>query len=718
MVYSTIMVNEVLLEQNFGRPNGPKIQARQPAQRGWFCLGKPFSPPRQCVAVAPWPARAPSLHLGFGGQPLHAGRPAQPGAKTASAQNQRTAPAMIGRLFPALVWLLAVWPTAAQVPGILSHQGKLTVNGTNFTGTAQFKFALVTTNALAGAQTLWSHDSTSVGGSEPKGSGIALEVARGVFSINLGDTNLAGMSEPVPASAFTNAEVFLRVWVNDGVNGSQLLVPDRRLVAAGYALVAGTVLGPATSAAVFTGPLSGDVTGSQSATVVGTVGGLSAAALASGATRASAATNTSVAGSLVQRDGSGNFAAGTITATFAGDGAGLTNLPAVAAALPAGVLLASTLAQDLTLISNGYRLTMSSPAAAWVSGSTSNAPLARAGHSAVWTGQAMLIWGGQLGGGAFSAAGGSYRPDSDTWGLISTVGAPAARGGHTTVWTGTEMIVWGGSGTSGNYLGTGGRFVPEAQTWATVNPNGAPAGRKGQLAIWTGTRMLIWGGVNATSLLDDGALYDPGANLWTPLTVPNSPEARRHAVAVWANDRLIVWGGQGATGELGTGAQLLFAHGLPTAWAALSATNAPAARAGHSAVWTGSQMLVWGGQCAGVSLGDGAAYNPQTDVWQTLAATNAPSSRYDHAALWTGAEMLIIGGVNAATSLATSAAFDPGSGQWRTLGNVGNPLARSVPGAVWSGTEILLFGGLSGFQPVAALQRLTPQAAWYFYRKL
>jgi hypothetical protein len=49
---------------------------------------------------------------------------------------------------------------------------------------------------------------------------------------------------------------------------------------------------------------------------------------------------------------------------------------------------------------------------------------------------------------------------------------------------------------------------------------------------------------------------------------------------------------------------------------------------------------------------------------------------------------------------------------------VGNPLARSVPGAVWSGTEILLFGGLSGFQPVAALQRLTPQAAWYFYRKL
>ena len=31
----------------------------------------------------------------------------------------------------------------AQVPGILSFQGRVTVNGTNFDGTGQFKFALV-----------------------------------------------------------------------------------------------------------------------------------------------------------------------------------------------------------------------------------------------------------------------------------------------------------------------------------------------------------------------------------------------------------------------------------------------------------------------------------------------------------------------------------------------------------------------------------------------
>ena len=30
-------------------------------------------------------------------------------------------------------------------------------------------------------------------------------------------------------------------------------------------------------------------------------------------------------------------------------------------------------------------------------------------------------------------------------------------------------------------------------------------------------------------------------------------------------------------------------------WTATSTTNAPSARAGHSAVWTGTEMIVWGG---------------------------------------------------------------------------------------------------------------------------
>ncbi|NOS68503.1 MAG: collagen-like protein [Verrucomicrobia bacterium] len=135
-----------------------------------------------------------------------------------------------------IIGVLAVLPSIAQVPGIISHQGKITVNNTNFNGTGQFKFALVGPTATL---SFWSHDGSSVSGSEPSGPTIDLPVTRGIFSVNLGDPSVTNMTQTIPASVFTNSEVYLRIWFNDGVNGSQLLSPDRRITAAGYAQVAG-----------------------------------------------------------------------------------------------------------------------------------------------------------------------------------------------------------------------------------------------------------------------------------------------------------------------------------------------------------------------------------------------------------------------------------------------------------------------------------------------
>ncbi|WP_339815135.1 hypothetical protein [uncultured Imperialibacter sp.] len=79
----------------------------------------------------------------------------------------------------------------------------------------------------------------------------------------------------------------------------------------------------------FTGPLAGDVTGTQGATVVGQVGGVTATNVALGANAANTATALNTSGTIVARDGSGNFAANNITATsFAGDGAAITGLDA------------------------------------------------------------------------------------------------------------------------------------------------------------------------------------------------------------------------------------------------------------------------------------------------------------------------------------------------------------------------------------------------------
>lgn len=87
--------------------------------------------------------------------------------------------------------------------------------------------------------TYWSNDGTSNAGSEPTAV-VSLPVSKGLYSVLLGDTSLTGMIA-VPATVFNNPDVRLRVWFNDGVNGSQQLTPDQRLASVGYAMMAGDV---------------------------------------------------------------------------------------------------------------------------------------------------------------------------------------------------------------------------------------------------------------------------------------------------------------------------------------------------------------------------------------------------------------------------------------------------------------------------------------------
>jgi hypothetical protein len=161
----------------------------------------------------------------------------------------------------------------AQVPGIINYQGRIVDNGTNFTGTGQFQFALVNNGA---SQVYWSNGVNAV----------AVSVSKGLYSVLLGDATLANMAA-IPLTVFTNADVRLRVWFNDGVSGLQQLSPDQRLAAVGYALMAGSVP-------------DGAITSSKIA-----AGAVGSSQLASNLT-----------------------ISGTVTATaFQGNGAGLTNTP-------------------------------------------------------------------------------------------------------------------------------------------------------------------------------------------------------------------------------------------------------------------------------------------------------------------------------------------------------------------------------------------------------
>src|SRR5437588_8394618 len=146
----------------------------------------------------------------------------------------------------------------------------------------------------------------------------------------------------------------------------------------------------------------------------------------------------------------------------------------------------------------------------WVATSTTNAPVGRYGHTAVWTGSEMIVWGGfALAGNGYVNTGGRYNPSTDSWTATSLTNAPTARTQHTAVWTGSEMIVWGGY--SGSYLNTGGRYNPGTNSWTATSTTNAPSARRYHVAVWTGSKMIVWGGSNDST----GGRYNHGTDSWT-----------------------------------------------------------------------------------------------------------------------------------------------------------------------------------------------------------
>jgi len=137
----------------------------------------------------------------------------------------------------ALVALAGAIAARAQVPGIVTYQGRVTSHGTNFTGSGNFKFALL--NGVGG-QSLWSNDGSSANGSEPIRF-TSVPVNEGLFNVQLGDTGLSNMTV-IPVSVFTNGDVLLRIWFDDGTSGIAQLTPDQRLTSAGYAMRAANVV--------------------------------------------------------------------------------------------------------------------------------------------------------------------------------------------------------------------------------------------------------------------------------------------------------------------------------------------------------------------------------------------------------------------------------------------------------------------------------------------
>jgi N-acetylneuraminic acid mutarotase len=328
----------------------------------------------------------------------------------------------------------------------------------------------------------------------------------------------------------------------------------------------------------------------------------------------------------------------------------------------------------------------------WSSTSTMNAPSARTGHTAIWTGTEMIVWGGSN-----LNSGSKYEPATDSWIPTSTMNAPSGRGGHTAIWTGSEMILWGGAHFdpfNGDVpFNTGGRYNPVTNNWIATDTMNAPDAREGHTAIWTGSEMVVWGGAGFSVGLNTGARYNPHTDSWIAINTFGAPAARLGHNAVWTGNEMIIWAGydNNAFIYVNTGGR----YQLSTdSWTATTLANAPAARSGHTGVWVGSEMIVWGGY-NGSYLNSGSKYNPNLDTWIATSTLGAPTARESHTAAWTGNEMIIWGGYNG-MEIGTGGRYAPAADSWIGVSTNNAPLARQSHTSVWTGSEMIIWGGYGG----------------------
>ncbi len=164
--------------------------------------------------------------------------------------------------------------------------------------------------------------------------------------------------------------------------------------------------------------------------------------------------------------------------------------------------------------------------------------------------------------------------------------------------------------------------------------------------------------------------------------LPAAPiSARGESAAVWTGTEMIVWGGSPAEFEAkqfsDDGAAFNLANGT---WRVIApAPISP--RSYPAAVWTGTEMIVWGGFVdEDVRIYDGAAYNPATDMWRLLPPTSVSMGQGNNilGMVWTGDEAVV-------ASPSGAAAYDPDTNSWRRL----SPAPSSVLGSIWAGDSIV-----------------------------
>ncbi len=262
--------------------------------------------------------------------------------------------------------------------------------------------------------------------------------------------------------------------------------------------------------------------------------------------------------------------------------------------------------------------------AAWTALPVDGAPSPRVGHAAVWTGDALCVFGGEAHGEA-RGDGACWSPGLGRWESLPEEGAPSPRAAMASVFTGRDWILWGGRDGDGNEFDDGARFDPIERRWIAL-PSGGPRARRGASAVLSpdGREVLIWGGAGEALALgaEDAAVLDLTSSTWTPISIEGAPPARSGPEAV------IVPGGLIAVGSEGAGRF----EWSTRRWRAIDPCPL-SQRLGVTLAATHGAVVVWGGRDATGMRGDGAVLDLATERWTALHPDGSPAPRMSAVAL-------------------------------------------------------------------------------------
>lgn len=234
-------------------------------------------------------------------------------------------------------------------------------------------------------------------------------------------------------------------------------------------------------------------------------------------------------------------------------------------------------------------------------------------------------------------------------------------------------------------------------------------------AIWDGNYAFLFGGCKLTGkpcedngYLDTIVRFDPGTG---EVRVMNAtlPNPRLGTTAVWDGHNAYIFGGYDERGDYRK--QILRYN---TTTDTISGTGEPliVRVAFASSFWDGSKAYVLGGQTLELGLSNFwfngiQVYDPKNNSVE-FADSVLPTGRYATSAIWTGSNALIFGGCSRSRCpLNDTLRYDPSSG---TIVHTLGILPQAVMGApaIWDEHNGFIFGGWNGTQGLDIIVRYRP----------